>query len=590
MANGMGTLYVGKSGLVGAQNAINTTANNLTNVNTKGYVREQVVFNDMEYSTLALTKKSHTTNQSVNMKQSGLGVTIGDVVHSRDLFLDKYYRAESGRQSFYEACYTTTSEIHELLQETEGEQFQEVLAKLNEAIQELAKEPGSAINQNLVIQKATLFVERSQALYDGLKEYQLNMNKQIMDTTNRINEIGKKISDYNEIIMRVEAGKMETAMTLRDERDLLLDELGTLANVTYAEVPGGCVKVKLEGVDFVDEICCHQMDFRVDDITGFATPIWKELSNYPRKEYVDVFDFSNDISTELNTDIGKLKGLVMSRGTDVADFRNLYGLTEKEFQDTTGLSPVMTVQAQVDSIVRDVVNKLNDLFSPTVEKEITYYDAKEGKNVTRTLKVWDEENGTVGNTLKGPGEELFSRRFHSRYREVIDTDGNRWYALNEEDLGPVEYDDAGNPIGKDDSTYYNLKNIIVNPILIDDEGKLPTFEKNGEESHRLMNEMKHAWKDREFRLTPGSLPISIEDYYDNMVGAQATNGNVFNGVSRSLSDSVTAIGNQREQVIGVSSDEELSNMIKYQSAYNAASRFINTVDSMIEHIITQLGS
>lgn len=583
MANGMGTLYVGKAGLVGAQNAINTTANNLTNVNTKGYVREQVVFTDMEYSELSKTKVNYNSNQSANMKQSGLGVTIGDVVHARDFFLDKYYRQEAGRQTFYDACYTTTTEIHELLQETEGEQFQEVLAKLNEAIQELAKEPGSSVNQNLLIQKSTLFVERSQALYEGLKEYQLNMNQQIIDTTDRINAIGKRLSEMNEIIRKVESGKVETAMTLRDERDLLLDELGTLANISYHEEIGGMVKVKLEGIDFVDEIDCHPLDVRVDKLTGFATPIWKELSNYPKEQYVDVFDFSNDISTELNTDIGKLKGLVMSRGTKVADFRDLDGLTEKEFQDTTGLSPVMTVEAQLDSIVRGIVNKLNELFSPTKEASLSVHGEK------KKVRVWDEENGTVGIDGKGPGQELFSRKYHERYSEVVDDFGKTWYVLNEEELGE-RYGAGGELLINDDSTYYNMVNLEVNPVLIDDEGKLPTFEKNGEESHRLMSEVKHAWKDQEFSLTPAATKISIENYYDNMVGAQAVNGNVFKGVSNSLSASVSSIGNQREQVIGVSADEELSNMIKYQSAYNAASRFINTVDSMIEHIITQLGS
>ncbi|MBE5900488.1 MAG: flagellar hook-associated protein FlgK [Lachnospiraceae bacterium] len=583
MANGMGTLYVGKAGLVGAQNAINTTANNLTNVNTKGYVREQVVFSDMEYSELSKTKVNYNSNQSANMKQSGLGVTIGDVVHARDFFLDKYYRQESGRQTFYDACYTTTAEIHELLQETEGEQFQAVLADLNEAIQELAKEPGSSVNQNLLIQKSTLFIERSQALYEGLKEYQLNMNQQIIDTTNRINEIGKRLAEMNEVITRVESGNMETAMTLRDERDLLLDELGTLANITYHEEIGGAVKVKLEGIDFVDEINCHQLDVRVDKLTGFATPIWKELSNYPKEQYVDVFDFSNDISTELNTDIGKLKGLVMSRGTKVADFRDLDGLTEKEFQDTTGLSPVMTVEAQIDSIVRGIVNKLNELFSPTKEATLSIGGEQ------RIVRVWDEENGTVGIDGKGPGQELFSRKYHERYSEVVDDFGKTWYVMNEEEL-EERYGADGKLLINDDSTYYNMINLEVNPVLIDDEGALPTFEKNGEESHRLMSVLKHAWKDTEFSLTPAATKISIEDYYDNLVGAQAVNGNVFKGVSNSLSASVSSIGNQREQVIGVSADEELSNMIKYQSAYNAASRFINTVDSMIEHIITQLGS
>ena len=52
---------------------------------------------------------------------------------------------------------------------------------------------------------------------------------------------------------------------------------------------------------------------------------------------------------------------------------------------------------------------------------------------------------------------------------------------------------------------------------------------------------------------------------------------------------VSAVNNQRQQVIGVSSDEELTYMIKFQNAYNASSRFINVVDEMIEHLITKLG-
>lgn len=584
MANGMGSLYVGKSGLVGAQNAINTTANNLTNVNTKGYVREQVVYQDMNYNTLSVARKNTETGQSVNMKQSGLGVSIGDVVHSRDLFLDKYYRTESGRQAFYETCYNTTNEIYELLQETQGEVFQDVLGKLNEAIQELSKEPGSSIAQNQVIQKAGLFLERSKALYEGLQEYQLNMNKQIIDTTNRINTIGKSISDINERIRRVESGNVETAMQLRDQRDLLLDELGSLANISYSEIANGVVKVKLEGIDFVDEVSCHELALRTDQITGFVTPIWKELSDMDNEKYVDVFHFDGDISTELNTDIGKLKGLVMSRGTEFSNFLGITGLSQKEFEDTVGLSSIQTVEAQIDHLVRSVVNKINNLLSPTTTKEITI------KGVKQELVVWDEENGTYGADGKGPGEELFTRNNWSRYREVIDDNGKTWYVLNQEDIGPTEYDAAGNPIPKDTTTYYNLTNLKVNPVLIDDETKLPTFEKNGEVSHRLGDLLKNAWTEADTCLTPGAIPTSFADYYDNMVGGQATSGNVFFGVSNTLSSSVASIGNQREQVIGVSSDEELSNMIKYQSAYNAASRFINTVDAMIEHIIVQLGS
>ena len=56
-----------------------------------------------------------------------------------------------------------------------------------------------------------------------------------------------------------------------------------------------------------------------------------------------------------------------------------------------------------------------------------------------------------------------------------------------------------------------------------------------------------------------------------------------------MSATVASVDNQRQQVIGVSSDEELSNMIKFQQAYNASSRFINVIDDMIQTLINNLG-
>lgn len=94
MANGFGSFYVGNSGLVNAQNAINVTANNLANVDTPGYVREQVRFSDKSY----ITRVNPTLR--TNMQQNGLGVSVSDVAHARDIFLDKAYRRENGRSEF----------------------------------------------------------------------------------------------------------------------------------------------------------------------------------------------------------------------------------------------------------------------------------------------------------------------------------------------------------------------------------------------------------------------------------------------------------------------------------------------------------
>ena len=69
MANGFGSFYVGSSGLKNSQNALNTTANNMANVNTTGYVRQQVRFSDKHY----ITRNNPTAG--TNIQQSGLGVS-----------------------------------------------------------------------------------------------------------------------------------------------------------------------------------------------------------------------------------------------------------------------------------------------------------------------------------------------------------------------------------------------------------------------------------------------------------------------------------------------------------------------------------
>ena len=215
MGNGFGSLYIGASGLQNAQYALNTTANNLANVNTTGYVRQQVRFADKTYN------KLKDPNKNVNMQQYGLGVSIGDVVHARDIFLDKSYRQENGRKGFYTSFYEITDYVQDLFQELNGEQFKQSVSDLHQAFQELEPNMDNSTKQNLVLEKADLLLSRTKSLYDDMKSYQSNINEQIKDDVDRVNKIGNRIYELNLQIQKVEAGGQETAMTLRDERDNL---------------------------------------------------------------------------------------------------------------------------------------------------------------------------------------------------------------------------------------------------------------------------------------------------------------------------------------------------------------------------------
>lgn len=566
MANGMGSLYIGASGLQQSQNALNTTANNLANVETTGYVRQQVLFADRDYNTF-------DTKAAISKQQAGLGVNIADVVHTRDYFLDKYYRTENGRQAFYDATNEAVQEVITSFQELEGTTFQSGMYDFWTAFQEFAKIPDSSVNQNLVVQKGVLFVERAQGIVDNMKSYQSKINTKISESIDRINELGHTIQELNLQIQKVEAGKVETAMTLRDERDNALDELSQYAQIDFSETSDGIVKVKLEGVQFVDEVHVFEMGKKVDKATGFITPTWPHLSDASLGHYTNVFDYSVDISSEMNTDIGILKAQVLARGDHVANYTDVAGLTADQYNDGAGMSVMLSAQAEFDQLVHGIMTAINDVLSPLTTKSFTGADG----TVYNNVKVWDEEKGCVGNDGEKPGRELFVRRGMDRYREVTADDGKVYYVYNEEDT-------------TDTSKMYTTYGVSVNQDLLDAESNLPYLRQNGEVAQAMAEELAAVWEKKGMILNPNDTdPCTFEGYYEKFMNELSTKGNVYESIAQSLSGSVTSISNQRQQVIGVSSDEELTNMIKYQNAYNAASRYINVISEMLEHIITQLG-
>ena len=566
MANGFGSLYVGASGLQNAQNAINTTANNLANVDTKGYVRQQVRYADKNYTILK------DSRANVNMQQSGLGVSIGDVVHARDIFLDKTYRQETGRMSFYSARYETATYVEDLMQELNGQQFKQSVSDLWQAFQEVSTKPADSTNQNLVLQKADLLVSRTQKLYSDLQNYQSNINDQIKDDVDRVNTIGNRIYELNLQIQKVEAGGTETAMTLRDERDSLLDELGNYGRIEVTEDATGFAYVDMEGVRFVDENRCYNMGLKAADGTGFYTPYWPQQSDVEKGQYVPVFRLSGEISSEMNTDIGSIKSKLLVRGDTYGRREDM--ASEESYGNIEGCT-LMEVEAELDVLFSRIVKSMNDIYCPNTETT-SAFTSTDGRTYPAGTKILDEENCARGVDGELPPRELFTRIGIDRYTKVTGKDGKTYYVYKEEDPD-------------DSSTRYAIGTITVNSDLKRQITLMPAYKKDGSVDYEMGAKLAAAWEVKDMKLTPyDQKPCTFEEYYDKMVDQLGIEGNTYKSVTETLSGAVSSVDSKRQQVSGVSSDEELSNMIKFQSAYNAASRFMNVISEMTETIVTGL--
>lgn len=587
----MGALYVGTSGLQTSQNALNTTAHNFSNIETTGYVRQQVQQSSRSYLTLS------TNAKAVNNQQTGLGVSYSRVKHIRGEFLDRTYRRESGRSMFYEVSMMTMTAVESQLGELNGKAFQTSIEDLWTAIQELDKDPASSVTQGLLVQRAEEFIKRAGAVYKGFSDYQDNLNLQVKQEVDKINAYGQQILALNDAIKSIEAGGIESANDLRDTRDQLLDELAQLTDIRYGENVNGEVWVQIEGKDFVKGPLCFEIGLEPNE-EGFYIPYWVRDATYkvndsgvkvPDITGALVFNLDREISTDLNTDIGGLKAMLLARGdhrTDYTDIENDY--------DDVSQSILMNMQAEFDQLIHSLTTKVNSILAEAAGVKEGYVKAADGTIQQKLSFCMADSNGYMRKDDGSP-IQMFTTINSEGYKKVTleedvygtDEKGNEiQLAKKGDEVWVYTEEDFSKP-----ETLYSVMNMQIDTELQQKPSMLGFRLEDGSEDKVTATKLKDAFTEKSYTLNPNvQKPNSFITYYTDLVSQVANSGYMFRSVYDNQADAVEGIEAARQQITGVSSDEELSNMIKFQNAYNASSRYINVIDEMLEHILSTLGA
>lgn len=596
----MSSLYIGVSGLNVSQNALNTTAHNLANVQTNGYVRQQVLVKDEKYNNIGMNH--------ISTNQVGLGASINVVKQVRDMFLDKSYREALSRAGFYDSQNKAVEEVEGLFGEMNGVAFQDSIEDFWESIQELVKEPDDIVKRGLLVNTAVSFVERAQNIQTQLDKYQVSLNEEIQNKVDQINSIGQQIYELNSQIRFIESAGVEQANDYRDTRNLLLDELSNLGKITYKEAADGTVSVNFENTQFVTAASVNKMATEpVKEGSGMLKPTWPFLGE-------DVFKSTDLKNLDGDGDMGALKGLIVARGSETANYTDIpiepdradyndvkqyneamakYEKDVEDYNNTINASVVMSVQAQFDQLIHGIVTAVNDILCPNETAERTVTDVNGN---TYTGIFLDKEKAAIGrgDGNEVAGTELFSRMTTERYTEievaVVDEDGN---AIVDEEGNPVTetmylYNEE-NP--EDMSSLYTLSQLTINQAVRENVSLLPLSNNNGdgEYNKEVLEQLSKVWNEEFTTLDPNSYnKPSFKEYYTEMIGGIANRGSNFNAIASNQSDVVEALDGQRLQVAGVSSDEELTKLIQYQHSYNAAARYVNVVSEMLEHLVTSL--
>ena len=244
-----------------------------------------------------------------------------------------------------------------------------------------------------------------------------------------------------------------------------------------------------------------------------------------------IYDLYRPVSSEINTDIGGLRATLLARGDHKATYADV---ADKEFYDREiSQSILMNVEAEFDQLVHSITTAINNVLKEAAETAQT----------------------------KFPGTDYLMRNGEpiQVFQLTLDENG------------------------------YTTENIVINMELRQNPSLLGFRLPDGSEDAKTMEKLTHAFHDESYILNPNvATKVNFQRYYSTLVNQVASSASVYGTIEASQQDTVNSLSSAREQVLGVSSDEELSNMIMYQNAFNAASRYINVISEMLEHLVTNL--
>ena len=510
------TLATAISGLDAASRGLAVTGHNVSNVDTEGYTRQQQIQKDVAVR---------------------LGTDSAKLRQIRNKFLDITYRSENAKLGFYEIKYDTGLEIDHIMGELESDfRTQSVIKDMWRAINEISKNPESLETRAEFIQTSIAFLNKSQNVYERILNAQYNLNTEIINVTNKINELAQKIADANAKIAKNEVWGDE-ANDYRDERNAALDELSKLASLDFQERRDGSVTVFIEGKELVSVGAVNKLGFRYSSQNySLVDPVFTtstEILDYDptNANAVPLFEFTGAVNSYNKNDLGKLKGMLVSRGPHPAVYAD----------SIPSFFVLPTIMRRFDQLAHEIIITVNDSLAPNVPDGFGALIA--------------DANGPQG--LDGTrGLEVFKRKV-DRYTGIY---------YKEEDPTDIY-------------TLYSLKNLEINPEILDSTGysKL-AFSKTGDVGNaEVALDMTANWN------------AAIEPLYSDLIVTTATEISEAKSYVDSETDLVIQIDNRRKQISGVSLDEEMANMMIYQHAFNASARLVNVIDSMIDKIINGTG-
>lgn len=520
------TLNVANKGLFAAQTSLHTTGHNISNANTRGFNRQRVEM------------KASLAYNLGGVGQLGTGVKMESISRVVDDYIVKQIRNESGTFERYTAKSEVIDQLEVIFNEPSTTGLNFYLGEMFDSWQELSKNPES-------LNSKTVVVEKAKALADTIN----HMSRQISNLKDEtVGQLEKNAKDFNAIVDKLDALNKQifnigvtgdVPNDLLDQRDLMLQDLGEIANIKPTFDKYGRAHISYaggeNGIDILGTSSSHELSV-VTDIVGnedgtFTVSISRGGDSLSEPITIEVaaadmagFELGAVLFTPIDGEIAGAGDVITNNG--IINSGRIQGNTE-------GLGDI-----------EDSMNSLNQ-FAKTMAEAMNMVHTGNGEVADAVnFFTFDESNPSSTITINEEIQSDHSKVLAGEDFTKPDGDGSRALAMARLRNTKLDFT-SENP------------DLVYNP------------------------------DDMSITNTTGG--TTIEDAYGNIV--------INVGISKEHSDNVIAnqdvllgqLEMRRESVSGVSINEEISNAIKFQKSYEANARVIQILTEMLDTLINRTG-
>ncbi len=555
-----GVLNLAGNALLTHQKAINVTGNNIANVNTPGYSRQKLML------------ENKTPMQS-SVGPMGNGVEAVSVERVYDRFLGVQINSESETLGRWEA-QKNGLELAEVIFDESGEfGLSQSLNQFWGAWQDLTNDP-SGYNERVVVQvKSEAMTGTFNLIYSDLVKAQQGFDTRIEGAVAEINQLSAQIAELNQNIMEVEASGY-SANDYRDQRDLALKDLAVLIDINSFEDATGRVTVSTgAGQTLVESNLSQNLTTQVNDF-GFKDIVWMG----PDGSAVNI---TGNISN------GNLKGWLEARDVGIRGYlRQLDTLAEGLMERVNNLhqagygldgsngndffTGIATAAGNMDSLLTITAEPggTGNIRVTLVGGGMAGAETLITDPVTGDIQIAIEDGVSTGAQIAA------ALQGHSGINSVVAAaPGAAW------DLSAVTNTTA--LVGGSSARDFQVNPAISNDLdSIAASSTITGIPGNNSQAIAIAN-LQHA-------LTMNGNSATFEGYYSSLVSKVGGDLQSAAAYVDHQSDMVVQLENRRESISGVSLDEEMINLVKFQTAYDAAAKLITTSDELLQTLLNMV--